>query len=324
MNEASRQNLEEVLNTFVRFEERRDTAAHAVRDLESSIQDLEVDMEVLDRVSDLFRTLIDREVLDNVQSTELLLTEGLNAVFEDMDLSVRSEVDIQRGKVSVDLVTKQVPPTEPLRKAPFWTRTGAHWPLWSLSFSALPSSLRRGLRPLILLDESLAAVSEHYVPRVGRFLSVLCDRMGFDILSVTHNQSLVEASDKAYRITLREGRRGSSLSERGVDAKGKRDPTESSSRRASGTSSVTFVIAFHPEPTGLGSRSIRSSRSSGGSSRPHRSTRSRVDTPTWQHSCGCWRSDRDNHSDSTGHSSERWVVCPCGLTPRRRRRRPGR
>jgi len=65
--------------------------------------------------------------------------------------------------------------------------------------------LRRGMRPLLLLDESLGAVADHYVPNVGRFLSVLCERMGMDVLAVSHNTTLVEAADKAYRIRKVDG-----------------------------------------------------------------------------------------------------------------------
>ena len=67
-------------------------------------------------------------------------------------------------------------------------------------------TLRRGLRPVLLLDETLGAIAEHYVPNVGRFLSLLCDRLGMDILVVTHNPTLVENADKAFRIKKVEGR----------------------------------------------------------------------------------------------------------------------
>ena len=53
---------------------------------------------------------------------------------------------------------------------------------------------RRGLRPLLLLDESLGAVAEHYVPRVGKFLSLLATRLNLDILAVSHNPAIVEAA----------------------------------------------------------------------------------------------------------------------------------
>jgi ABC-type lipoprotein export system ATPase subunit len=64
---------------------------------------------------------------------------------------------------------------------------------------------RRGLRPLLLLDESLAAINEQYIPRVARFLSLLSDRLGLDILAVTHNPTLVEEADTAYRIQAQKG-----------------------------------------------------------------------------------------------------------------------
>ena len=65
--------------------------------------------------------------------------------------------------------------------------------------------LRRGLRPVLLLDESLPAFDGNYVSNMGHFLSVLCQRLGMDILLVTHNPALVESADKGYRIIRKNG-----------------------------------------------------------------------------------------------------------------------
>ena len=65
--------------------------------------------------------------------------------------------------------------------------------------------MRRGLRPLLMLDESLPAFDHNYVVNMGRFLSTLCQRVGMDVLLVTHNQALVEAADNAYRLVPRRG-----------------------------------------------------------------------------------------------------------------------
>ena len=65
--------------------------------------------------------------------------------------------------------------------------------------------LRRDMRPLLLLDESLPAFDAHYVTNMGRFLSLLCKRVGMDILLVSHNPALVEAADKAYTIQIKDG-----------------------------------------------------------------------------------------------------------------------
>lgn len=183
----------------------RESAARRLREKELLVLRLEAEAEVLDRVADLFRLLIDREVMDNAKTAQELLTEGLQAVFDDLDLSVRAEVEVQRGKVSVDLVTIQ-------KHSDGSYSEGTSLDSYGGSVSTVQSVLlrivvltRRGLRPLLLLDESLAAVAEHYVPRVGKFLSVLADRLGIDILAVSHNPVMVEVSDIAYRIHNSEG-----------------------------------------------------------------------------------------------------------------------
>jgi len=162
---------------------------------------LEAEDEILLRVADLFRHLVDREVVDNAKTAEDLLSEGLQAVFDDLDLRVRAEVDIQRGKVSVDLLTVQ-------KHRDGSVTEGSSVDAYGGSVSTVQSVLlrivvltRRGLRPLLLLDESLSAVAEDYVPRVGQFLAVLADRLGIDILAVSHNSVIVEAATAAYRIS---------------------------------------------------------------------------------------------------------------------------
>lgn len=189
-----------------RVEALRDSARKSLTDSERQVLVLESEGEVLDRVADLFRTLIDREVVDNAKTVENLLTEGLQAIFDDLDLSVRSEIDIQRGKVAVDLITVQ-------KQADGTITEGASTDAYGGSVATVESVLlrivvlnRRGLRPLLLLDESLAAVAEHYVPRVGKFLALLSERMGLDVLAVSHNPSLVEAATNAYRISKKDGK----------------------------------------------------------------------------------------------------------------------
>ena len=196
---------DQLWQSLARVEALRDASLKALSSAEVQVATLEVEDEVLSRVADLFRTLIDREVVDNAKTVESLLTEGLQAIFDDLDLSVRTEIEVQRGKVAVDLITVQ--------KEPDGTTTeGGSTDAYGGSVSTVQSVLlrivvlnRRGLRPLLLLDESLGAVAEHYVPRVGQFLSVLAERMGLDVLAVSHNPALVEAANTAYRIQKKDG-----------------------------------------------------------------------------------------------------------------------
>jgi len=197
--------LERLRSDLLRVEVVLDATVKRLGEAEAEVLRLEGEQEILDRVGDLFRVLIDREVIENATTAQDLLTEGLRAIFDDIDLSVRAVVDVRSGKVSVDLLTVQT-------EADGTKTEGASTDAYGGSVATVESVLlrivvltRRGLRPLLLLDESLGAVAEHYVPRVGQFLSLLCDRMDLDILAVSHNPDLVEAANRAYRIRKKDG-----------------------------------------------------------------------------------------------------------------------
>ena len=60
--------------------------------------------------------------------------------------------------------------------------------------------LKRGLRPLLVLDETFAPVDENRIPLLVDFLKVLCNKLGMDILCVSHNSVLTDNADIAYKI----------------------------------------------------------------------------------------------------------------------------
>lgn len=184
----------------------RDDLDTRIEYLLTEIQSLEGVVLILDQTNELFRQLIDKEIVEGVQAVESLLTEGLSAVFDDQDLSVSSEVSVSRGKVSVDLITTH-------KKEDGLEVSGSTADSFGGAIATVQSvlmrvivMLRRGLKPILLLDESLPAFDENYVVNMGKFLSLICKRLGIDILLVTHNPSLVECSDHAYRISKVNGK----------------------------------------------------------------------------------------------------------------------
>lgn len=169
------------------------------------IHRLEDETALLDLVATLLRQIIDREVTAGVTAVEKLQTEGLQTVFSDQNLRVRADIDVQRGKVSVDLITTQSEDGhEDIEGGSNDSFGGAVATVQSVLLRLI-IVLRRGLRPILLLDETLPAFDGNYVTNMGRFLSTLCQRLGMDILLVTHNPALVEAADKAYRIVKKNG-----------------------------------------------------------------------------------------------------------------------
>ena len=172
----------------------------------SRIKELEREETLLTLVAKLFQGFIDQEVNIGVQAVESLQTEGLQTVFSDQDIRVRAEVEVQRGKVSVDLVTLQ-------KRSDGVEVEGLSNEAFGGSVATVQSILlriliifRRELRPILLLDESLPAFDANYMGNMGRFLAALCTRLGLDILLVTQNApALVEAADRVYRIVPKGG-----------------------------------------------------------------------------------------------------------------------
>lgn len=183
----------------------RDGLHRALQLLKGQIQSLEDEEELLELTSSLLRTLIDKEVEAGVKAVEDLQSEGLQAVFDDQDLSVKADVNIQRGKVSVDLVTVQKHEDGSIIEGtPTDAFGGSVLTVQSILLRIIVM-MRRNIRRFVLLDETLPAFDSNYISNMGSFLSELCKRLGIDILMVTHNPALFEAADRSYRIVKRGG-----------------------------------------------------------------------------------------------------------------------
>lgn len=176
----------------------RDSLKMRTESLTSEIRELQDEESLLERVVALFQQMINSEIDEAVSSMEELLCQGMQAVFDDMDLRVRSEVGVDRGKVSVSLITQQ-------EKSPGFLVEGVTTESFGQSVATVQSLLlrimvilRRNLRPMLVLDEALPAFDPNYVGNMGEFLSRLCSRLGLDVLMVTHNSVLFESADKSY------------------------------------------------------------------------------------------------------------------------------
>ncbi len=166
----------------------------------ASITNLSNEIETLDLVGTVFRQLLDAEVVSSIKSVEELLSEALQAVFTDQDLRVKANVSLNRGKVSVELLTVQDHGKGVVIEGASSDGFGGAVTTVQSTVLRILVTLKRGMRPLLMLDESLPAFDSNYVHNMGKFLSTLCHRLGIDILLVTHNQALVDAGDKAYVI----------------------------------------------------------------------------------------------------------------------------
>jgi ABC-type thiamine transport system ATPase subunit len=192
--------LKQLADAASRAGARRDAAVAALADARLAARDLQDRVDLLDLVANLLRTLIDQEITEGVKAIETLQSEGVQAVFDDQNINVRAEIDVSRGKVNVSLVTSQTKEDGTVIEGVSLEGFGGAVSTVQSVLLRLALIVRRGLRPVLFLDESLPAFDERYVLNMAAFLKTLCRKMGVDILLVTHNPALVDAADRAYRI----------------------------------------------------------------------------------------------------------------------------
>lgn len=178
----------------------RDRLSNELTRKQTEVQELADRIEKLGKVSELFRLLMDLLVDKQVRVVEGIVTEGLQTIFHDLQLSFEAEVTPKYGKVSVDFYMRQGAKEDALshRGRPLDAFGGGPSSVASLVLRIL-TVLRLKLYPMLVLDEALGAVSDEYTDQTGRFLASLAEKMGIDVLLVTHKPSFLEHADVAYR-----------------------------------------------------------------------------------------------------------------------------
>lgn len=165
---------------------------------EQEVEALSKRVELLLKVGELFRTLMDKMVYDQVKTIESIVTEGLQSIFHDQDLHFESDVSTKYNRIAIDFVIRQGEGALAVRGKPLESFGGGPSSIASLTLRVL-TLLRLKKFPVLLLDETLAAVSDDYLDQAGEFLAKLAESTGMDILLVTHKQAFLEHAHKAYQ-----------------------------------------------------------------------------------------------------------------------------
>lgn len=194
--------LEAVLSTRTRHLTLRDQLSKELASKESEVSDLSAEIEILTKVGELFKVLMDQLVERQVKIVEKVGTEGLQTVFPDLDLSLESEVDPKYNKISVDFFFRKGMKGHPAsyRGRPLDAFGGGPSSIVSLILRVLTVKKLK-LWPLLILDESLAAVSEDYIDLTGQFIRALTEKLDFDIILVTHKPAFLDHAHAAFRCT---------------------------------------------------------------------------------------------------------------------------
>ena len=178
----------------------KDTVENKINKLDKEIKDRDIQILNMQSANLLLEKISEEEVEKGINTYIALLDEGLKAIFPEQEVGLKAEIDKVRGKVSVRLKTtfKGADGLE-IESESLDAFGGAVATIQSLLLR-VALILKRGLRPLLVLDETFAPVDENRIPLLVDFLKVLCNKLDMDILCVSHNSVLTDNADIAYRI----------------------------------------------------------------------------------------------------------------------------
>lgn len=176
------------------------------------IEWIEKDTLVIKKAIDLIQRLINIEVEESVELIKQLETDAMQSVFPDQKLSVETLVKIDRNKIAVDILTLHDKEGKIIQGKATELFGGAVATVQSLILRIITIK-QNGLRPILLLDETLPALDERYVHNMAALLKTLSELMQVDILLVTHNPIFSDYAHKKYVVSVSKKTGDAELSE---------------------------------------------------------------------------------------------------------------
>jgi DNA repair exonuclease SbcCD ATPase subunit len=164
--------------------------------LQKEIEKLSMRLNTIVKVNELLRMLLDKMVFDQVGSIEKVVTEGLTTIFHDQCLALEAEVSTKYNKVSIDFVLAQIG-KDIVKGEPLDSFGGGVSSVVSLLLRLL-TMMKMKKYPILLLDETLAALSDEYIDAAGKLLRSLSEKTGLDILLITHKQAFLDHAHNSY------------------------------------------------------------------------------------------------------------------------------
>jgi hypothetical protein len=197
------QRIQGLRNKATKLRTIRDQLSRDLGEKEREIATLSARQEVLTKVSQLFRVLMDRMIMGQVKIIEQVITEGLRTIFYDQDLSFRAELSSKYNKVSAEFfICSGDPDNGGIKGSPLDSFGGGPSSLASLILRVL-TLIRLNKGKILLLDETLNAISDDYIENTGLFLKSLAETTGIQILMITHKLAYLDNSVVAYQCESR-------------------------------------------------------------------------------------------------------------------------
>jgi len=207
--------LKQLRNDVSRLKAYRDILVSQADAAETLEKSLRYNADLHQKCTEVFKTWLEDSLDKNVNSIAQLATTGLRHVLGDQELSFHIRQDPQKNRLAMRFIVEE----DGNEGDPLASFGGGAAVVISLVLR-LAVMARMGMGNLLLLDESMAALWNGYVPSCADFMRQLSEQTGINILMVTHNPEFISHAHVAY-----EGHKDGSLKLKRIRSGGSGDVT---------------------------------------------------------------------------------------------------
>lgn len=185
--------LQSLKENIARAEAHRDSIRARREAAERTAASLRYDAELQQKSSEVIKSWLDDMLRSNVDSIASLATSGLKHVIHDYDLSFHIRQELKYNRVSMSFVIED----GGVEGDPMSSFGGGAVLVASLILRLAIMS-RMNMGNLLLLDETMFALANKYIPAAADFMRQLSEETGVNIFMVTHNEEFMSNAHTAY------------------------------------------------------------------------------------------------------------------------------
>jgi DNA repair exonuclease SbcCD ATPase subunit len=170
-----------------------------IRFHQDEIEKLKYTADLNQKSSEIFKVWLEDLLDSNVNSISELVTSGLRYIISDQKLTFRIKQELKYNRLSMRFIIEE----NDIEGDPMMSFGGGAVLVASLILRlAVMTRMRMG--NLLLLDETMFALANQYVPSAADFMRQLSERTGINILMVTHNEEFMSNAHLAYEGIVNE------------------------------------------------------------------------------------------------------------------------
>lgn len=193
--------LKEIRQKVEQLKGRQSLIKEQIRETRGVIKDKSSRIEFVGEARSILQAVAQKTQQQLEYHISEIVTLALNSVFDE-PYQLKVIFTPRRGKTEADILFKRdgqefdpmgASGGGPVDVAAFALRVA----LWSLQ--------NPRTRPVLILDEPMRFLSRDLQPRASRMLVEISERLGLQIIMVSHNPELIEAAHKSFEVTMKKG-----------------------------------------------------------------------------------------------------------------------